>query len=258
MGDFKKHDGALYWCKLCVTSFHLEHRFKLHQQFCNHADFTDTIFTMPTEGHNMIYVNNYRAKCRQPIVIYADIESVLLPIDERTKQTVRYQQHKAVAIGFKIKTDITTVNFETGYQEIVSDGQEDVVELFLKRMLDLEPMMLAAIFDEQRLVMTDADQAKFDAAEVCHVCGGDFPENDRGQNMRKVRDHCHITGLFRGAAHSICNLQLKNEYKIPIFFHNMRGYDGHFITRAFDRVRPNNRKIEVIGQGLEKYLQVLH
>ena len=71
-----------------------------------------------------------------------------------------------------------------------------------------------------------------------------------------MRDHCHITGLYRGAAHSICNLQLRSEYKIPIFFHNYRGYDGHFIALALDRINEPDHKLRVIGQGLEKYLEV--
>jgi hypothetical protein len=69
-----------------------------------------------------------------------------------------------------------------------------------------------------------------------------------------VRDHDHITGEYRGAAHSRCNLQLRSTYQIPLFIHNFRGYDQHLIIRAlgdFDDV-----KIGVIGQTLEKYIMV--
>ena len=46
---------------------------------------------------------------------------------------------------------------------------------------------------------------------------------------KKVRDLCHYTGKFRGAAHSICNLRYKVQKNIPIVFHNGSVYDWHFI-----------------------------
>ena len=67
----------------------------------------------------------------------------------------------------------------------------------------------------------DEAEGKFKSATHCHVCkkpvGGD-----------KVRDHCHLTGRFRGAAHNHCNLKYKidkQKYKLPIVFHNLRGHD---------------------------------
>ena len=45
----------------------------------------------------------------------------------------------------------------------------------------------------------------------------------------KVRDHCHYTGKFRGAAHSICNLCYEVLKKIHILIHNHSTYDDHFI-----------------------------
>ena len=64
----------------------------------------------------------------------------------------------------------------------------------------------------------------------------------------KVRDHCHITGAFRGAAHNKCNLRLQQTFKIPVFLHNFRGYDSHLIVRALGNY---DREISVVPQGLE-------
>ena len=47
-------------------------------------------------------------------------------------------------------------------------------------------------------------------------------------NRKKVKDHCHYTGTFRGGAHSICNLRYKVPKEIPIIIHNAT-YDTHFI-----------------------------
>ena len=59
----------------------------------------------------------------------------------------------------------------------------------------------------------------------CWICK-EFINNN---NEEKVRDHCHVTGKFRGAAHESCNLNLQLTKKVPVIFHNLRGYDSHLI-----------------------------
>ena len=57
--------------------------------------------------------------------------------------------------------------------------------------------------------------------------------------LTKVRDHCHITGKFRGSAHQEFNLKLRikpEDIKIPVIFHNLRGYDSHFIMQQIGEI----------------------
>jgi len=54
----------------------------------------------------------------------------------------------------------------------------------------------------------------------CHICEKSFAPDDT-----RVRDHCHLTGRYRGATHSNCNLNYKNSFHIPIVFLNLSGYD---------------------------------
>ena len=67
----------------------------------------------------------------------------------------------------------------------------------------------------------------------------------------KVRDHCHVTRKFRAAAHWSCNINLQLTKKVPIIFHNLRGYDSHLIFNELDKF---DVKISVIPNGLEKYM----
>ncbi len=77
--------------------------------------------------------------------------------------------------------------------------------------------------------------------------------SQQSRNMdRKVRDHDHITGKYRGAAHDRCNLRMRTTYKIPVFFHNFRGYDAHLIVKGMANFPQD--KIRIIGQSLEKYM----
>ena len=75
--------------------------------------------------------------------------------------------------------------------------------------------------------MTDEDEANFEAINHCHICDNKYTDKDV-----RVMDHCHITGKFRGSAHQECNLKLRikpEDLKVPVIFHNLRGYDSHFI-----------------------------
>ncbi|XP_077262596.1 uncharacterized protein LOC143897664 [Temnothorax americanus] len=73
--------------------------------------------------------------------------------------------------------------------------------------------------------LTEDEKREFRLATRCHVCGKSFQPEDK-----RVRDHCHLTGRYRGPAHSRCNLNYRNVYVIPVFFHNLLGYDAHFVV----------------------------
>ena len=75
--------------------------------------------------------------------------------------------------------------------------------------------------------------------------------NDYVDNEVKVRDHCHITGKYRGSAHRDCTIKVKIDPKIPVIFHNLKNYDSHLIMQELGKF---NLKINVIPNGLEKYM----
>ena len=83
--------------------------------------------------------------------------------------------------------------------------------------------------------LTNSDNKFYEEQKVCHTCKIDFcydkNEKNKFKLYQKVRDHCHCTGKFRGAAHSICNLRCKVPQEIPVKIHNGSNYDYHFIFR---------------------------
>ena len=50
--------------------------------------------------------------------------------------------------------------------------------------------------------MTNEDEEIYNNSHICWICKQEL-------NTDKVRDHCHVTGKFRGAAHNKCNLKLR-------------------------------------------------
>ena len=85
------------------------------------------------------------------------------------------------------------------------------------------------------MIFTEQDRITYNNSNNCWICQEAFSEKEdgRAKGNLKVRDHCHWTGKFRGAAHSKCNLRLKEQTFIPIIFHNLKGYDSHIFINAF-------------------------
>ena len=82
--------------------------------------------------------------------------------------------------------------------------------------------------------MSPGEEQMFKAAEVCHICKKQYRANDI-----RVRDHCHITGKYRGSAHQDCNLKLRVDfktYKLPVIFHNLKCYYDQIWEFVFDYI----------------------
>ena len=110
---------------------------------------------------------------------------------------------------------------------------------------------LYAAYPQQPMAeLTDVLQREHNEATQCHIC---FKPFDDPQNNRKVRDHCHYTGLYRGAAHNSCNLKYRIPDFVPIVFHNLSGYDAHLFIRELGK-RFNKEDIGCIAENKEKYI----
>ena len=105
--------------------------------------------------------------------------------------------------------------------------------------------------------MTEDDEMRFKLMDECYICGEKYVEKDV-----RVRDHCHITGKFRGSAHRECNLKLRikpDDIKIPVIFHNLWGYDSHFIMQHIGEIakkhgEEQDLKNNAIPKNMEKYM----
>ncbi len=73
--------------------------------------------------------------------------------------------------------------------------------------------------------MTQKDEEDYRGAKKCYMCDKPFEDN-------KVRDHCHLTGRYRGAAHMTCNLRAKVPRFIPVLFHNLQNYDAYLFVKS--------------------------
>ena len=77
----------------------------------------------------------------------------------------------------------------------------------------------------------------------------------KDKNYQEVRDDCHNTGKYNGAAHSICNLKSNVPNEIPVVFHNVSNYDYHLIIKEL--ANRFERQSECLGESKEKYKKFL-
>ena len=97
--------------------------------------------------------------------------------------------------------------------------------------------------------LTKKEEKRHNEQEVCYIFKKEFNADDNDKKHHKVKDHCHYTRKYRGAAHNICNLRYKIPKEIPIVFHNGSTFDYHFIIKGL--VKESDGKFECLGENTE-------
>ena len=100
------------------------------------------------------------------------------------------------------------------------------------------------------LTMTADEKRAYNASNTCHICGLMIEDP-----TDKVRDHCHITGEYRGPAHNTCNTKYRLQCEVPVFFHNFSKYDSHLFITELTKMQ-SERNIQIIPSNTETYISV--
>ena len=184
-----------------------------------------------------------------PFVIYADFEALTEKVSGCKPNTEKsftqaYQKHTDCGYGYKV-----VCCYDDKYTKPIKiyRGPKAVYK-FMEAMLKEIGHCKYVIkkYFNKPLKMTPYNEEQFQKESECHICGKEYKNNDI-----KVRDHCHITGVYRGSAHQDCNLNFKPTNKISVIFHNLRGYDSHFIMQEIGQIVKNNKYINKKGEECE-------
>ena len=163
--------------------------------------------------------------------------------DKNGSYTEKYQTH--IACSFAYKVVCVDNKFS---KDIVIYRRKNAANEFIEAVLkeyDYCKRIMKKHFNKN-LVMPVEEKERFQLANSCWICNRLFDVRDE-----KVRDHCHMTGKFRGAAHFSCNANCKLSKNIPVIFHNLKDYDSHLIIKEISKF---DVKVSVIPSGLEKYM----
>ena len=128
---------------------------------------------------------------------------------------------------------------------------ENVYENFIHTIFSYKEYVEQLYSNPKEMILTKEDEINFRNASKCYLCGNEFNHKNY-----KVRDHNHINGKYRGAAHNDCNINYKLPNFIDVVFHNLRGYDSHLIIQNLGETLKtmNDYELEVIPTNTQQYL----
>ena len=239
----RKHCGKIWVCDYCLNHFRTEDVLNRHKLYCSQHDCVHTIF--PEPGKNTMKFKNYQNGIECPIKIYADFESILEPIDKTEGKTKLYERHVPSAFCFYVVSRVS--GFEMDPVSYVKRGEEDVAKIFIEKLEETTREVYKRSENDVPMIFDDAARKLYNSQTECYACGKPFGKKE----LRKVRDHYHYTGRFRGALHSKCNLRLRKGNTIPVFFHNLEGYDSHLFVK---RLADSDGDVNCIPHNEEKYI----
>ena len=247
--DQSKHRERKYFCERCLHGYTREDLLEAHKPDCRGIGQTAVRVEMPEAGKNdKLTFQNHHKQFPAPFVIYADFEALTTKIegpelDPSVSNTQRTQLHEICSYCYVV------VRCDGKTETPVEYRGPDASEHFLRAIQAEEREITKVLANPKDMLMTPEDILNHSRAGVCHIC--EKPFACAGDS---VRDHCHITGKYRGAAHNACNLKLRLNPKttvIPVVFHNLRGYDSHLLMQAISRVEG---KVSCIPNNTEKYI----
>ena len=247
--QINNHKGTRNFCLNCFNGFNTIDSLNKHKEYCYNNECINA--KMPPKDTYLKF-NKFQNTEKAPFVIYADFESLLKPLNDNCDQdpnksyTKKNQKHEPISFSYYIISFDENV-YESRKRSYTKETDKDpeAVDIFIK-WLEEDAKAIDNI-KPKKMIFSERDQKHFNKATDCWICGKKL-ENDR------VRDHCHYTGRYRGAAHNSCNLNYRVPKNISVFFHNLAGYDSHLFIKKMGCALTENENLKCIPINEEKYL----
>ena len=201
-----KHKERKHFCMHCLQCFISERVLNNHKENCIIINGKQAI-NMPKKGENILKYTNHHKQQAVPFVIDADFEAITEKIqgcqpNNDKSYTEAYQKHTDCGYGYKV-----VCRYDDKYTKPINIYRgEKAVYKFMEKILEEVKYcknIMKKEFNKQ-LIMTHNDELSFKLEQKCHICEESYKDKDI-----RVRDHCHITGKYRGSAHQDCNLKLR-------------------------------------------------
>ena len=236
-----------FYCLNYFHSYRTKNKLEAHKKICENRDYCRV--EMPTKDNNTIKYNHEEKSMKLPFVIYADLECLLEKMstcinNPNESSTTEINKHTPSCYSI-----FPHCSFDESKNKLNYYRKDDCMNKFCK---DLRERVTKIInYEKKKMIpLTTKEKIYHNKQKICYVCKKEFNNNDK--KNYKVRDHCHYTDKYKGAAHNICNLRYKVPKEIPIVFHNGSTYDYHFIIKKL--VKEFEGNFESLGENTEKYI----
>ena len=233
----EKEKNKRYFCKRCLNSFPRVESLEKHKEIC--GEFAAAKIELPG---GKCFFKNWERMMHVPVVVYADFESILRPCHKDNKT------HEHIPCGFCFHLVSPFLEMEPVLKRSENETNQ-LPQDFLRELISRVKKAHLSLPKKEMVPLSSEEWKKFHESEVCWLCKGKFGE----KSLSKVRDHCHYTGKFRGAAHQSCNLKFQRPKFTPVFFHNLQNYDAHLFVRALG-LMDEVLSISCIPNNDEKYI----
>ena len=244
--QINNHEHKRHLCLNCFNSFNTTESLNKHKEYC--YENKSVKIKMPPKNTYLRF-KNFLYSEKAPFAVYADFESLIKPLDNcdpdpNKSYTKKYQKHEPISFSYYIA--VNGDFFKPVLRKYTKTKPEDAdaMDIFIKWLE--EDVKDIANIEPKEMIFTEEDTKHFNNASDCWICGEELG-NDR------VRDHCHFTGRYRGAAHNKCNLKYRKPKNISVFFHNLSGYDSHLFIKKLGSTN-KNENIDCIPNNEEKYI----
>ena len=245
-----------FYCLNCFHSYRTKNKLESHKKICENHDYCHV--EMPTKDNNIIKYNHGEKSMKVLFIIYTDLECLLEKMstcrnNPNESSTTKINKHTPP--GYSI---FTSCSFDESKNKLNYYRGKDCIKKFCK---DLKKHATRIINHEKKKIipLTKEEKINYNDQKVCYICKKEFDTIDTTKSSsleckkhHKVRDHCHYTGKYRGAAHNICNLRYKVPKEIPVVFHNGFTYNYHFIIKEL--VKEFEGNFDCLGENTEKYI----
>ena len=245
--QINKHKEKRYFCLNCFNGFNTPESLNNHKEYCYNNECVK--INMPPTGSFLEFKNFVHSE-KAPFSIYADFESLIKPLDvcdpdPEKSYTKKHQKHEPISFVYYIKSFDESV-YKSKLRSYIKtkESDYDAMDTFIN-WLESDVREIANL-ENKDMIFTPENEKEFINALNCWICG-EYLGNDR------VRDHCHFTGKFRGAACNSCNLKLRRQNNISVFFHNLAGYDSHLFIKKLGTPE-EKENIDCIPNNEEKYI----
>ena len=236
-----------FYCLNCFRSYGTRNKLEAHKKICENHNCCNV--EMPTKDNNTIKYNQGEKSIKLPFAVYADLECLLKKMStcqNNPNESSTTEINKHVPSGYSLST---YCSFNQTKNKLNHYRGKDCMKKFCKDLREHATKIIN--YEKKKMIpLTKEEKPYHNEQEVCYICKKEFDKNDK--KHCKVRDHCHYTGKYRGAAHNICNLRYKIPKEIPVVFHNGYTYDYHFIIKEL--VKEFDGNFECLGENTEKYI----
>ena len=275
---YDKNKHKQFTCRNCLQGFQRKETLERHRELCFLQKHCNLI--LPNKDNNILKFTKHEYSFKLPFTIYCDFEASNIPLDtiespHNESYTKKIFKQEVNSYGIYVISEYPDI-YKSQYFTYIG---EDAKEKFVKKITQIFKKISynRYIHEQKVIILGSQEEDEFLEATECYICNEEFKELtfcpkckdefldeelycfkcEKEYKDKKVREHNHLTGQYRGAACQSCNSKEGKTSKIiPVLFHNGSNYDFHFIIEELKKYEDDYNKVSILAKSTEEYISM--